>query len=220
MRKKGLLLGVLFILTLVFSPLKTNAASYEIFGAKEETMVNTSEGGKEFAIENAQANTKLYLGVNVTEGTLKEFTATLKLINSNFTFRDITTESGWTQVTTKNDDGTVTFKFTNSTGVAAGKHLVGTVRLRVNSAASSTDTCTITLTGTPNTPSTTPKCKVVDGKYYNNNGVEVTKAEYDKACTTSNPETGAFLPVAVIGVGVLLVIGLFFATKNNKMYQV
>lgn len=217
--KKGLLLGVLFILVMVFGPLKANAAAYEIFGAKEEAMVNTSMGGAEFAIENAGSNTRLYIGINVTEGTVKEVNTTLTINSEHFTYRSTRAASGWTKKETKNDDGTVTFTFTNSTGVATGKHLLATVSLNVDSTATATDTCTITLSGAPSTP-TTPKCKVVDGKYYNNTGVEVTKEEYEKACNTSNPETGAFLPVAVIGVGIMLVIGLFFATKNNKMYQV
>ena len=98
--------------------------------------------------------------------------------------------------------------------------IVATVSLDGSGATGSTDNCVITLGNVNKEVPTTPKCKVVDGKYYNNAGVEVTKEEYEKACNTSNPETGAFLPVALIGVGVMLVIGLFFATKNNKMYQV
>ena len=219
--KKGLLLGVLFILVMVFGPLKANAAAYDIFGAKEEAMVNTSLDGAEFAIENAGSNTRLYIGINVREGRVKEVNTTLTINSEHFKYSKtrVAPGSGWTKKETKNDDGTVTFTFTNTTGVTVGKHLLAIVSLDVGPTATATDTCTITLSGAPSTP-TTPKCKVVDGKYYNNTGVEVTKEEYDKACNASNPETGAFLPVAVIGVGIMLVIGLFFATKNNKMYQV
>lgn len=225
MRKKGLLLSVLLVVAMVFGPIQANAAGKgEIFGAKDKAMTITSLNNNEFVIDNEGSATKLYLGIAVESGTVTEYTTTLKFNNSNFTYRATTTESGWTKTETKNEDGSVTLTFKNANGISTGKHLVATVSLRVDSAAPSTDKCTITLSTdeAPDTPvpATTPKCKVEDGIYYDADGEEVTKEEYEKSCSATNPETGAFLPVAVIGLGLAVVVGLFFATKNNKMYQV
>lgn len=224
MRKKGLLFSILLLVAMVFGPVGANAAtvSYEIFGSKDKEMTETSMAGSSFTIENKGSSTAFYLGVNVTSGTLNEYSLTLKFDSPYYTYNRFTPESGWTKVNEdiSTDKKTVTLTLKNTSGVT-GKKLVGTVRVAVDNDATSTDKCTITLNGadTPETP-VTPKCKVVDGKYYNDKGVEVTKEEYDKACTSTNPETGAFLSIAVIGLGVAVVVGLFFATKNNKMYQV
>jgi LPXTG-motif cell wall-anchored protein len=58
-----------------------------------------------------------------------------------------------------------------------------------------------------------PTCKVVDNKYYDDNGNEVTKAEYEKACT--NPQTGNTLPFAA-GLVIVIVGGAIALLVNRK----
>lgn len=217
MKKRNLVLGVLVTLCMLVSPVITNAAAGTIFGASDEAMTTTTESGS-VAIANNGDNTKIYLGVDVTSGTFTAYNATLTLKNSNFSFNKITPATGWTGSAKENADGTISISLTNTTGVTTGKHLVATVSLSVASATATTETCTIGLS--PVTTTTTPKCTVSNGKYYDNNGNEVTEAAYTAACTTTeNPQTGSFLPYVVIIAGVAVAVGLAIATKKNKMYR-
>ncbi len=64
----------------------------------------------------------------------------------------------------------------------------------------------------------TPKCKIVDGKYYDNNGNIVSKSAYEAACGVENPETGINTTIIVVIAGTLLVIGCYAFFRKNKMY--
>ena len=59
-----------------------------------------------------------------------------------------------------------------------------------------------------------PICKVVDGKYYDNNGKEVTKDAYTKAC--GNPKTGINMYYTYGAVIVIAACGLYIATRKVK----
>ena len=94
--------------------------------------------------------------------------------------------------------------------------------MNVNSSASSTETCQINL-DIPQNPSNpeNPTCEEVDGRYYDDNGVEVTKEEYEEICLNpENPQTGSFLPYAVIIGGIVVAVGLYMFTKKNKIYHI
>ena len=222
--KKILGLSVIALLISIFLPLNVNAT--EIFASSKMSMVETTEGGKTFSISNGNGNTMLYLGVNVTEGTFKNYTAHIELENSNFTFSGLSSDykptTGWTGTVTKSATGNgIDVDLTNSTGYPAGtRKIVASITLTVADSTPSTDTCKITL-GKTEEPEN-PKCQIVDDTYYDANGNEVSEEAYNAACTTAeNPQTGSFLPYTLIIVGIALAGGLYYITKkNNKMYQV
>ena len=76
----------------------------------------------------------------------------------------------------------------------------------------------LTIRVTENQITETPKCKVVDGKYYDNNGNIVSKAAYEAACGIENPETGINTTIVVVITGTLLAIGCYAFFRKNKMY--
>jgi len=222
MKKGNFVLSILILLCVAFYPCVANAASGAIFGASDKAMTNTTLDGNTVTIENkGEDATNIYLGVNVTSGTVKEYNATLKLQNSHFTFKKSRKETGWTGTITKDstDPSIIHISLKNDAGVTTGKNLVATIGLEVSAEAASTETCTIGLT--PAGTTETPKCQIVDGKYYDDKGNEVTEAEYKTACDApENPQTGSFLPYAVIIAGVAIAGGLYFVTKKNKIYHI
>ncbi|MBQ4584157.1 MAG: hypothetical protein IJA94_04655 [Bacilli bacterium] len=59
-------------------------------------------------------------------------------------------------------------------------------------------------------------CQKHDGKFYNNSGVEVSKAQYEKECPIPNPDTGFNFP-AVMFFGGLLAIAVIFVKNRNSI---
>lgn len=59
-----------------------------------------------------------------------------------------------------------------------------------------------------------PVCKVSNGKYYDNNGKEVSKDAYTKAC--GNPKTGINMYYTYGAVIVIAACGLYMATRKVK----
>lgn len=222
--KKKVGLSVLAILCAVFMPLHVSAASGEIFGSSSATMAagTTTENGGTVKIQNKEGNTKIYLGANVTSGKLTTYKAHIDLENSNFTFKSFTKESGWSGTIKASATGNgIDVDLTSTNGID-GRKLVATITLDVSDAAASTENCTMRLTAINDTPTTTPKCQIVDNKYYDANGNEVSKEAYDKSCTTpENPQTGSFLPFTIIfgGIGVAAILYLI-TKKNNKIYHI
>ena len=105
MKKLGLsLLAVLCVLIL---PIHVEAATGVIFGSSSQTLAAdfTTENGNVVKITNKGENTKIYLGANVTDGTLTEYNAHVDLENSNFTFKSAVKESGWTGTIEKSATG-------------------------------------------------------------------------------------------------------------------
>lgn len=229
MKKRNLVLSFILLLCVALYPSMANAASGAVFGSKvvisdSMDLTNTTLNGNSVSIENNGSNTKIYLGVQVTSGTVNDYNVTLKLGNSNFTFSRGSRSSGWTGTITKDetDPTIVHVNLKNETGVTTGLHQVATITLNVDSSVQSTETCSISISqeDTPTTPEN-PTCEIVDGKYYDDNGVEVTKEEYEEICLNpENPQTGSFLPYAVIIGGVVVAAGLYMFTKKNKIYHI
>ena len=238
MKKRNFVWFVLMLVSVLGFPMSTYAAgSGQIFGANSDGYVSSTKtfdeskttlNGTSITVKNNGDNTVIYLGVKVTEGTVNNFNATLTLSKSSFklsTSKSPRRASGWSGSIKDNGDGTISVNLTNATGVtkstgdANGNNLVATITLDA-SGATSTDTCEIGLKQETATTET-PKCKIENGKYYDNSGKEVTEAEYKAACeTTENPQTGSFLPYAVIVGGVLVAGALYFMTKKNKIYHI
>ena len=224
------LLNVIIIITLFISaiyPLNAKALQAEIF-ASNVSMTETTENGQTFSLKNGNDNTILYIGANVTEGSLTELNAHVELENSSFTFSgersDYKLQQGWSGTVTKSETGNgIDINLTNSTGIDSRK-LILSITLDVKEGTPQTDTCLITLgkTEAPATPET-PKCKVVDNTYYDANGNAVSKEAYDKSCSTpaENPQTGSFLPYTIIIALIVLAGWLYYVTKkNNKIYDI
>lgn len=228
MKKKSLMLSIIMLLCVAFCPTVANAASGTVFGSSVTVsdsmdLSNTTLNGNRVSIANNGTNTVIYLGLQVSSGTITQYNATLKLGNSNFTFRSSTRSSGWSGTITQDeaDPSIVHVSLTNASGVTTGLHQVATIRLNVNESASSTETCQIDLEVASTTNPENPTCEIVDGKYYDDNGVEVTKEEYEEICLNpENPQTGSFLPYAVIIGGIVVAIGLYMFTKKNKIYHI
>ncbi len=225
MKKKGFVLSLLLVFCMLVMP--TIASATEVFLSEDSTGTKTTEGGVTVTCPKNASGTiaTCYIGVNVTGGSLKEFKITANL--KNLTYRAVNGRNGWTA--TKSDDaaGSVTYTISNSTGLNAGeKAIVAQINFDVTDPAAE---CSVTLDKftptTPDTPSVTPKCDIENGKdgqtvYYCEDGTQCTKEEYDKRCTTEdNPQTGSFLPYAVIIGGLAVAAGLYMVTKKNKIYH-
>ncbi len=69
-------------------------------------------------------------------------------------------------------------------------------------------------------------CKVETGKdgqkvYYDANGNVTTEADYNANCTKAeNPETGSYLPVAIIASALVVAVATIVITKRSKIYHV
>ena len=233
MKKKGFILSVFFILCTCLLTVNVNAASGIIFGSTDRNFTSTTLSSDETAstgsisVENKGANSTLVIGIKATSIIPKEtkLTAEIRMGNSSYDFKSCSriNGSGWdvscTESTTDSD--VIIMTLTASEQMSAGtKVAVSTITLDGTN-ATSTDPCTITIaTGT--TPVVeNPKCQVKDEKYYCANGTECTETEYKSQCeTTENPQTGSFLPYAVIAGGLVLAIGLYVSTKKNKIYHI
>lgn len=236
MKKKSFYLSVLLVLCVLVSPLRANAASGQIFGASSEGYANgtfnekyTTLNPEGVRIKNNGENTVIHLGLKVTDGTVNNYNATLTLSNSSFTYSKKRTKiaSGWTGTINDNGDGTISINLTNSTGVTAssgpnGNVWVATIGVDVNG-ASTTDTCEIGLStaSTPEEPEENPTCTIDGDTYYCADGTVCTEEEYTAQCENpENPQTGSFLPYAVIIGGIGLAAVLYLVTKKNKIYHV
>lgn len=61
-----------------------------------------------------------------------------------------------------------------------------------------------------------PKCKIVGDKYYDSEGNEIAKAEYEKACPKGNPSTGVNTPYIILGSVALGAALIVLISKKKK----
>lgn len=237
MKKKSFILSIFVFLSLMLYPCVTNAATLGgIFGSTDTNYTSTTMNADEssftgtISIENNGANTNFYLGIkalaSIPSGTV--VTATLNMSDSNYAFTRCSTISGskWTvkceQDATDSKKVLITATAREAMTTSA-KELITQVRVDASGATDSTQPCSIYLSnvnGENPTPEN-PTCKIVDGKYYDDKGNEVTEAEYKEACENpENPQTGSFIPYAIIIGGIALAGGLYFITKKNKIYHI
>lgn len=75
-------------------------------------------------------------------------------------------------------------------------------------------------------------CNFIDNKYYDKNGGEVTKEQYDQICggqtpadpdepdIPNTPDTGSVIPYIAVGGGLFAILGVYlYSRKSNKMYK-
>ncbi len=227
--KKGLVLSLLVIFLITIFPKYANA-SLTIVGSDTSDFAKNTSNSDDVRIKNNNAQTKIFIGAKV-DGTTKvtEFKATLTLSDSSFEFVSVTPGRGWKKDHWQEESpGVYTMIFTRTDAITAataganGINLVATVTVN-GSAIPSVEDCAITLGYyNPTTPSTPGKCEIVGGKYYCDVNKECTKEQYDAQCpkNTDNPQTGSFLPYAVIVGGIAVAVGLYVMTKKNKIYHI
>lgn len=180
MRKILLVLLCCFFCMPVWSNAQTNMAY--IFGASDAGLTNTTLNGNSVSIKNEGTNTKIYLGLQVVEGSFTTYEATLKLSDSNYSYRSHELALGWNGTIREDETekGKYYISLERDEALTVGKYLVVTIYLNVSPNTSS-DHCSIELS---TTKVEKPVCEIIDGKYYDNNGNEVSYPEYLKACTT------------------------------------
>ena len=180
MKKILLVLLCCFFCMPVWSNAQTNMAY--IFGASDAGLTNTTLNGNSVSIKNEGTNTKIYLGLQVVEGSFTTYEATLKLSDSNYSYRSHELALGWNGTIREDETekGKYYISLERDEALTVGKYLVVTIYLNVSPHTSS-DHCTIELS---TTKVEKPVCEIIDGKYYDNNGNEVSYPEYLKACTT------------------------------------
>ena len=180
MRKILLVLLCCFFCMPVWSNAQTNMAY--IFGASDAGLTNTTLNGNSVSIKNEGTNTKIYLGLQVVEGSFTTYEATLKLSDSNYSYRSHELALGWNGTIREDETekGKYYISLERDEALTVGKYLVVTIYLNVSPNTSS-DHCSIELS---TTKVEKPVCEIIDGKYYDNNGNEVSYLEYLKACTT------------------------------------
>ncbi len=231
MKKKGILLVVIaFVISMVMSPLGVHAASGTIFGSDTQTMTKTTQDGDVKLVYDKDGEApKIYLGVKLTDtvgGAFTDYNAELELKNSNFTFsgtdENIKLVSGWSGTISKSDaNGKVKISLHHNRGITTLNQnvLVATLTLTVKEETEDDAKCQMTLTQT--TAETTPKCQKDGSTYYCADGLTCDEEKYNKECTTSeNPQTGSFLPYAVMIGGAAVAVGLYVMTKKNKIYHI
>ena len=221
MKKKGFILSVFFAFCAFALTLNVSAISGSIFGATDATLNTTTENGKTISITNKGANSEVYIGVNATTAIPNGTTlvATVKMGNSSYSYTKCSKAgSSWKIDCTKGANDTVIMTLKSIVDIPAGdRSSAGKVIL--DGSTASTDPCTISIAMNDVTES--PKCQIKDDKYYCANGTECTENEYKSQCeTTENPQTGSFLPYAVIAGGLVVAIGLYMMTKKNKIYHI
>ncbi len=233
MKKKGFILSVLFVFCAFALTLNVNAASGIVFGSTDRVFTSTTLSSDETAstgsisIENKGENSTVIIGIKATSlisiGT--KLTAEIKMGNSSFDFKSCSriSGSGWDvtcKVSSTNSDVIIMSLESVAQMNAGDKVAISTVTLD-GSKASSTDPCTISISKGDTPVEENPKCQQKDNKFYCANGTECTETEYKSQCeTTDNPQTGSFLPYAVIAGGLVVAIGLYMMTKKNKIYHI
>ncbi len=187
--------------------------------------VNAAIGGN-ITCDDLDQDTKTktcYITGSATNGdSLTEYTGTLKLVNAAIV--SITPASGWTDASSGTN-----LKFTSSTEVSGSSFKVATIVFSYTGTAG--EKCTITFTpcytsdgeytcGTPTSVEESYTCKVVNGTYYGKDGSVVTADVYNSECA-DNPQTGSFVPYAVIISGLALAVVVFTVSRRNtKLYKI
>jgi hypothetical protein len=175
--------------------------------------------------ETTRTKTCEIYGTSTGSSSVTSFQATLGL--TNVSVKTITAAAPWVS----SSSGT-NLVFKSSTAVSGTNFKIATIVFDVAEGTTSESNCKIELnvcsdangefTCEEETVTATPtySCKVVNGTYYGSDGSVVTEEEYNSACV-SNPQTGNFLPYAVIAAGVVLAIAVFTVSrKNNKLYKI
>lgn len=216
---KNKILGLFLTMAMVLLPMNVSAAdsfSGSVFGSEDSNMTKTTLNSASITCPKVGNTATCYIGIKVTSGTAKAFNVEATL--TNMTYDSYEMMGGWTMKSPTQSGSKINFEFTNKTGTTAGNTvLVAKITYKV---ADVTENCSVKITST-NVPEGKKTCEVEDGKYYCLDGNVCQKEQYDKECTPENPQTGSFLPYAVVVAGLGIAGALYFVTrKKAKIYHV
>lgn len=221
MKKK--MLSIIATLALIMVPMSVHAADFSgtVFGSEDQSMSKTTLNGATITCPKSTDGkyATCYIGIRVTSGTAKSFKVDATL--TNMTYDSYEELNDWSMKSPTQSGTNITFEFSNRNGVTAGNTvLVAGITYKVNNVA---EECGIRFTNTSSgeEPTTPAACTVDSGKYYCKDAAECTKEKYDSECTPENPQTGSFVPYAVV-IGGIGVAGIFYIAtrKKAKIYHV
>ncbi len=209
------ILSLIVLGCLLVMPMSAKAAISFQNGFKCDKKVYETDGS---------ATMTCYISANATSGsTLSQFTGTLQL--ENLTVKSITPASNWMDYSNGNS-----LSMRTTQGMT-GEFQIATIVFTVNDVAKQ---CRAVLVpcydengefkgcDSEVTVEETKSCytDTANGVYYGKDGSVVTEEVYNSECV-KNPQTGGFLPYAVIISGIVLAVGVFTITrKNNSLYKI
>lgn len=234
---KKRIIGVVALLMLLVLPfVKVNAGTIGVVASKVTSSGSFSTTNSTYIPETKgfdggfkleQTDETLHLFVNAVDADIAGdgktvINGVINFSNSSYSISSIKAVNDNYVVTSNISGNSATFSVTIKKAISKEKFArVATVEIS-NNGATSADECVVTLEVSPGEAPVTPKCKADEknGVYYDNNGNQVTKEEYDKACTSENPQTGSAVSYVIIVGGILLAGAAFFMTKKSKLYNV
>ena len=148
--------------------------------------------------ENGTCTSTCTITVEGNTATMTTFTGNLEVVGTGVTVKSFTAGEGWQKVSptdTELANSTIPISFVAASGITSSNFTLATITLEIESAA--TD-CSLRLKN----PSV---------------GSEITV----EIKTTTETKTGAALPIAIIGCGVIGAGVIYSVTKKNKkMYKI
>lgn len=144
-----------------------------------------------------------------------EDTIAIKLVPTGVSVQKVTTDNSKLFLAS-NDNNTLLLKPAN-TGLKSGEKVQ---LIKVTTKDTATDKCDLSIS-----PITLNCSTNISGYYFNNNGEEVTKEEYDQVCAgvtpDDNPNTGNAVPYIAITGGLIAIAGVYlYSKKSKKMYRI
>lgn len=219
-------IGLIVLAMVVILPIKANAAEFRVY----MDCPTTSDGKLDITWADSEKLTgaiTCQVKADLTSGaSLKEMKLTITPTDPKIvSVRSAKGSGTWAAtVTPKTSEYEVAF---TSTQAASGSVVtIGSVVIDVKKAAV-TDNCDFSYTPCVGSSCFDKviieekyTCKIVNGTYYGKNGNVVTEEVYNAECVT-NPQTGNFVPYALIAAGIALAIGVFtISRKNTKLYKI
>ena len=195
MKKKGFMLSVFFILCACLLTVNVNAASGIIFGSTDKNFTSTTLSSDESASTGSISIENK--GANSTLVIGIKATSAISI---------------GTKLTAEIKMGNSSFDFKSCSRISGSGWDV--------SCKESTTDSDVIIMSLESTAQMTAGQKVAISTV-TLDGTNATSTEYKSQCeTTENPQTGSFLPYAVIAGGLVLAIGLYVSTKKNKIYHI
>lgn len=139
----------------------------------------------------------------------------IELVPTGVSVQKVTTDNSKI-VVASNNNNTLLLKPTN-TGLKSGEKVQ---LIKVTTKDTATNNCDLAVK-----PLTLDCSTNISGYYFNNNGEEVTKEEYDQVCAgvtpDDNPNTGNAVPYIAITGGLIAIAGVYlYSKKSKKMYRI
>lgn len=234
MKKK--VLGVIALVSLLILPfarvnasgvVASTATSWSAVNSDNSTFTAPSDFSGSFELKQSDKSVTIFANILEGETIPKDFvlSGSVNFSNSKYAIsacEAITSKTNY-DVSCSVSGTSVTFTAKASKDITGPKQTkLATINID-STGATSADVCEISMeiSGEPGETPVTPKCTTgKNGEYYDNNGNQVTKEEYEKACSSENPQTGSAVSYVIIVGGIALAVAAFMMTKKSKIYNV